>query len=185
MIGIQMPHHPSLAGLDRQKRNQLAQRWLIHVHLTVQFLSQSLIQFIAHAVYEGRAQKAQYDLEGIMCAECRNNAGRDKSNSARISSVSSVPSASVGPLPGRRFDRGRIRECAVVGRSRPACLALRDSPGLRSHSRQGPDSIRLADTDCARDDGSPRSFLRLQTSYFATPRTMRTSNRISVPPSER
>lgn len=44
MIGIQMPHHPSLAGLDRQKRNQLAQRWIIDVHLTVQFLSQSLIQ---------------------------------------------------------------------------------------------------------------------------------------------
>jgi hypothetical protein len=103
MIGIQMPHPPSLAGLDRQKRNQLAQRWVIHVHLTVQFLSQSLIQFIAHAVYEGRVQKAQYYLEGIMCAECRNNAGRDKSNSARISSVSSVPSASVGPLPGRRL----------------------------------------------------------------------------------
>jgi hypothetical protein len=70
----------------------------------VQFLSQSLIQFIAHAVYEGRVQKAQYDLEGIMCAECRNNAGRNKSNSARISSVSGVPSASVvGPLPGRRL----------------------------------------------------------------------------------
>ena len=78
MIGIQMPHHPSLAGLDRQKRNQLAQRWVIHVHLTVQFLSQSLIQFIAHAVYEGRVQKTQYYLEGIMCAECRNNAGREK-----------------------------------------------------------------------------------------------------------
>src|SRR5260370_7413074 len=103
MIGIQMPHHASLAGLDRQKRNQLAQRWVIHVHLTVQFLSQSLIQFIALAVYEGRVQKAQYYLEGIMCAECRNNARRDKSNSARISSVSSVPSASVGPLPSRRL----------------------------------------------------------------------------------
>ena len=63
MIGIQMPHHPSLAGLDRQKRNQLAQRWVIHVHLTVQFLSQSLIQFIAHPVYESRVQKAQ--LGGI------------------------------------------------------------------------------------------------------------------------
>ena len=45
----------------------------------------------------------QYYLEGIMCAERRNNAGRDKNNSARISSVSSVPSASVGPLPGRRL----------------------------------------------------------------------------------
>jgi hypothetical protein len=59
-----------------------------------------MIQFFLYAIYEGRIQKTENDLVGVVCYVGLNDAWRDESNPAWIPCVWNIAAPPIGPLTG-------------------------------------------------------------------------------------